>query len=105
MKATHRKPSQAVTDGQAAGVRLAGSAARVFLVEYNNRPLRTESASTRQWCAAWESLRAALGAMADDANVVAALRTLDDAHGEALVEHEDAAWHAAWTLAMHLRCK
>ena len=103
MKATQRKPSQAVKDGRAAGAWLAETAADVLLQKYSARPIGTQSQASTRWSEAWDLLRDALGVMTDDPDVVGALKALDDAHGDALVEQEDSAWHAAWTLAMRLR--
>ena len=103
MKAAQPKTSQAVKDGQAAGRTLADHAAALLLVAYNNRSFGTQSASTRAWSDAWGVLIEVLGTMAKDPAVLGALHELDEAHGEGLVEHEDAAWHAAWTAAMSLR--
>jgi hypothetical protein len=103
MKSARVRTSQAIKDGQAAGAWLAETAAHVLLAQYNNRPMTKESQPTTQWAYSWASLRSALGVMADDPDVAAALQALDDAHGDALVEHEDRAWHAAWTLAIGLK--
>lgn len=99
----HPRESRAAKDGQVAGTGLATSAAGVLLMAYNNRAMTVPSASSKRWNAAWERVQRALGATAADVDVIGALRELDEAHGDGLVEHEDAAWHAAWTVAMHLR--
>lgn len=101
MKAAKMNP--AVQDGREVGAKLADSAADILLRQFSNRPVTTESRASKQWVYAWDLLRAALGSMADHDEVAAALAELDNAHGEALVEQEDRAWHAAWTAAMGLR--
>lgn len=103
MRAPKRKTSQAVKDGHAAGQKLGNEAGTLLLVAYNNRHCDKQSASTRRWAGAWEGLVSTLGVMADDPGVSAALKEIDEAHGDGLVEHEDSAWHAAWSLAMNLR--
>ncbi|MDP2319540.1 MAG: hypothetical protein Q8O42_09420 [Acidobacteriota bacterium] len=104
MKAPKARTSQAIKDGQAAGVWLAETAGHALLSAYSNRPTNGRmSDSSKRWLSAWDSLHAALGVMADDPKVAAALQELDGAHGDSAVEHEDRAWHAAWTLAMSLR--
>lgn len=104
IKAPEPGVSPAVSAGQAAGLRLAQSAADVMLCEYSNRPSDgTVSASSERWSAAWDALHAALGVMASDPDVATALHDLDGAHGDELVEYEDRTWHAAWTAAMGLK--
>lgn len=96
-----RKASKMAKDGRAAGARLAQAAPDVLLAAYNNRPYR-QSASAKQWSSAWDALQSALGAVTQDPPVQLALHQLDAAHGDALVEYEDSAWHAAWTVASRL---
>src|SRR5687767_1342445 len=103
MKADKRRVSQGVKEGEAAGVWLSTRASDVLLKAFTNRPMQKQSASSEQWVAAWDLLRSSLGVMADDPEIAAALTELDEAHGDALVEHEDRAWHAAWTAAMALK--
>lgn len=102
MNTKTRKPSQAVKDGQAAGAWLVTRAPHVLLAEYCNRNAKAGEASERL-SARMEALRAALGAMANDPDVASALQALDGAIWDCAVEHEDRAWHAAWTVSMRLR--
>lgn len=87
--------------GKARGASLAQSAAAILLEAYDNQKGGMSPAS-EQWVKVWDQLHAALGVMADDPAVAAALHSLDGAHGDALVECEDQAWHAAWTAARGL---
>ena len=89
-------------EGSACGDLLATRAAHIMLSAYNERqgPL---SPTSEAWASAQERLESALGVMVHDPRVSQALKDLDDAHGNALVEIEDCAWHAAWTLAMSLK--
>lgn len=87
--------------GTARGASLAQSASALLLVAYNNQTGPMSPAS-EYWSKAWDQLHTALGVMADDPAVAAALHLIDDAHGTALVECEDQAWHAAWAAATGL---
>lgn len=93
------KMSDAAKRGQAIGANLAQSAAQTLLAQYDNRQGPMSPAS-EHWCQVWDQLHAALGVMADDPAVAAALHSLDGAHGDALVECEDQVWHAAWSAAI-----
>lgn len=93
--------SAAAANGRAFGVLLGESAAQILLNEFAMRSQPTTPAS-EQYLAAWELLQSALGETAKDPAVAAALKQLDEAYGEALVEMEDRTWHAAWHTAMGL---
>lgn len=97
-----RPLSDAARKGQAFGALLGESAAQILLSEFGSRNEPTSPASER-WYAAWNRLESAIGVMADDPKVAAALKELEDAYGNGLVESEDRAFHAAWTLAMSLK--
>lgn len=91
----------AAKEGRAYGEQLAEKAAHILLTEYNNRPQPFSPASER-WADTYDQLKAALGVTGDDPRVLDALKALDDAHSDALVEIEDRAWHAAWHVATRL---
>lgn len=94
--------SDAARKGQAFGAVLGESAAQILLSEYGirNEPI---SPASERWVAAWNALESAIGVMADDPKVAAALKEVEDAYGNAVIEAEDQTWHAAWTLAMSLK--
>lgn len=96
-----RTAKRAAAFGAARGASLAQSAAALLLVAYNNQQGPVSPAS-EQWWKAWEALQSALNARTNEPAVAAALRALDGAYGDALVECEDRAWHAAWHAAMGL---
>jgi hypothetical protein len=96
------KPSPTEVEGRAYGELLAQAAARIMLTAYNERQQPTTPASDAS-NAALEDLRTALAGAADLPHVDAALREFENAHNNALVEIEDRAWHAAWTVATSLR--
>lgn len=104
MKAAKIKQVRAVTDGQAAGSWLTERAAHVLLTEFGSRPIDKEGEASQRVSVVMEQLRRALGAMANDPDVSTSLQALDGAIWDCAVEHEDRAWHAAWTLAMNLAC-
>lgn len=93
--------SDAAKDRQACGAMLGESAAQILLHEYGNRNQPTTPASER-WYAAWNGLESALGVMAADPKIAEALKEVDDAYGNAIVEIEDRTWHAAWWAVMGL---
>lgn len=99
-----RTGKQAIRDGQAAGAWLVERAPHVLLTEYCQRKGKSGEASDRVSVAV-DDLRRTLGAMANDPSVSEALHRLDGAIWDCAVEHEDRAWHAAWSLAMNLRGK
>lgn len=90
-------------EAQAAGAWLAERAPHVFLTEFGNRPCAEASEASDRFYALVESLKQALGPVANDQNVAAILHQIDGVVWEIAVEHEDRAWHAAWSLAMGLR--
>lgn len=96
------KVSAGETDGAAYGELLAQRAAQIMLMAYNDRRQPITPASDA-WAAAQERLESVLGVMVNDPRVSQALKDVDDAHGNAQVEIEDRAWHAAWTVAMSLK--
>ena len=87
--------SDAAKNGQAFGALLGASASQILLHEFGMRNQPTSPAS-EQFHAAWQRLESALNTRADEPAVSAALRDLNNAYGEALVEMEDRTWHAAW---------
>lgn len=96
--------SFAVRTGRDAGVELADAASDLFLRAYSVRPSNgVLSPANKRWSDAWDTLQEALGVTATDPTVRGALSELDGALGDYLVDHEDRAWHAAWTVAMSLR--
>jgi hypothetical protein len=98
------KPSQAAKDGQAAGTWLIERAPHMLLTEYGQRPNGAHATeSTRRLTAITGELQKALGPMANDPAVADAMHKLDGAIWDVAVEHEDRAWHAAWSLAMALQ--
>lgn len=107
MKTVARKATkQAVKDGQAIGAWLTERTAHVLLTEYNNRKVTHDhqrGEAEHRVNAIVAQLEKALGVMVDDPAVAAALKALDGAIWDCAVEHEDRAWHAAWTLAINLK--
>lgn len=94
--------SDAAQNGQAFGELLGAAAAQILLHEYGNRAQPTTPA-TDKWYRAWDALQAALNTRADEPAIATALKDLDDAFGNALVDAEDRTWHAAWTAASMLK--
>lgn len=92
----------AARDGQLIGATLADGAAQFLLQKYSDRRVTRLSPASERWVSAQQALEHALGPTAAAPDIAAMLKELDDAHGDALVETEDRAWHAAWTLAMKL---
>jgi hypothetical protein len=98
-----KKPTK---DGQVAGAWLSERAPHVLLLEYGNRKVDEDSSeATATFTAAIDQLTRALGGHAQQPVIADALHKLDGAAWDLAVEHEDRAWHAAWTLAMQLRGK
>lgn len=95
--------SQDIKEGRVAGAWLVERAPYVMLDEYVTRTTNGQTEAARRWGSAWNALHTALGVMADDPNVRAALKELDGAYGDSAVEHEDRAWFAAWTVATSLK--
>lgn len=96
-----RSLTDAGKNGQAFGALLGESAAQILLREYGERQQPTTPA-TEKWYRAWDALQSALNTRADEPAVAAALKALDDAFGNALMDSEDRTWHAAWTTVIGL---
>lgn len=90
-------------EGQAAAARLLDRAPHLLLTEFTQRKVEHDSPATKSLDSVIAALKEAIGTLADDPDVSAALHKLDGVIWEIAVEHEDRAWHAAWTLAMNLR--
>lgn len=103
MKADAKQANQASADGKAAGAWLADHLPLLLLREYGGRPVYAASTATQNLSALIDELRKAIGPAAGDPAVEKALHRVDGAVWELVVEYEDRAWHAAWTLAMSLR--
>lgn len=100
MKAKRQKVSQTARDGHAAGVVLAERAAHLLLREFGERPRGRRTDAERKFDAAITQVQAALEARPD---ALALVREFESAVWDIAVEYENRAWHAAWTLAMHLK--
>lgn len=102
MKGEPLKMKQAAMEGQMAGAWLIERAPHVLLFEYSNREPERRSEASKRFDAAMEQLKTALNARADEPAISQALHAIDGAVWDVAVEHEDRAWHAAWTLATQL---
>lgn len=103
MKAASTRRKQTIREGQAAGAWLTERAPHVLLAEYSNRKVDRSTPATQRLDAVMGTLRKALGPVANNPAVLDALHHLDGSIWDCAVEHEDRAWHAAWTAAMRLR--
>lgn len=104
MAAKAIKCSEGATDGIAAGKRLSERVPHVLLHEYANRKVGQESEAEKRFSAVCDELRSVLGVVSsNDPQVAAVLHRLDGAVWDVAADHEDRAWHAAWTTAMALR--
>lgn len=103
MKAVQPSVKQVVRDGQAAGAWLTERAPHVLLAEFSERKIGGKAEASERVSTVMDQLRAALGVMATDPDVASMLQALDGAIWDCAAEHEDRAWHTAWTLAIGLK--
>lgn len=100
-----KRPSASLREGREAGAWLLERVPLVLKSEFDRRPASKSRKTTgaQGFASAVDGLKAALGPMARNSDVERALGVLDGAVWDLVVEYEDRAFHAAWTLAMQLR--